>query len=108
MNQHKQESNKKRCVGIFTERLSRTQYCHIQNPVKHLRRSLLQTANHQKKRNGKDSIKMITRHFKLNILPVQNQSGRHIRITIYLNKKLFLSYEELKTCKIETSENSRQ
>ena len=60
MNQHKQESNKKFCVGIFTERLSRTQYCHIQNPVKHLRQRLLQTANYQKKRNGKDSIKMIT------------------------------------------------
>ena len=27
---------------------------------------------------------------------------------IYMNKKLFLSYQELKTCKIETSENSRQ
>ena len=29
-------------------------------------------------------------------------------IIIYLNKKLLLSYQELKTWKIETSENSRQ
>ena len=26
----------------------------------------------------------------------------------YLNKRLFLSYEELKTCKVETFENSSQ
>ena len=33
----------------------------------------------------------------------------HMRwIIIYLIKKLFLFYQELKACKIETSENSRQ
>ena len=29
-------------------------------------------------------------------------------IIIYLSKKLFSSYQELKTCKIETSENNRE
>ena len=44
LNHHKQESNKKGCVGKFTERsLSHTQHWHIQNAVKHLRRDLLRT-----------------------------------------------------------------
>ena len=34
--------------------------------------------NYQKQRTGKESMNMIIEHFKLNILPVQNESGGHI------------------------------
>ena len=34
--------------------------------------------NYQKQRTGKESMEMFMRHFKVNILPVQNESGGHI------------------------------
>ena len=44
LNHRKQDCNKKGCVGKFTEiQLSHAQHRHIQNPVKHLRWSLLRT-----------------------------------------------------------------
>ena len=52
-------------------------------------------------RTSKETMKMIIRHFKENVLPVQNESGG-----IIFKKELFLSYQELKTSKIETSEHS--
>ena len=42
-------------------------------------------------------------------MPIQNESGGHMRDgLLHMNKKLFLFYQDLKTCKTETSENSRQ
>ena len=44
LNHRKEESNKKGCVGRFTERLLlRTQLRHLQNPEEYLRWSLLRT-----------------------------------------------------------------
>ena len=57
--------------------------------------------NYHMQRTSKETMKMIIRHFKENILPVQNESGG-----IIFKKELFLSYQELKTSKIETSEHS--
>ena len=34
--------------------------------------------NYQKQRTDKESIKMVIRRFKVNILPVQNESGGDI------------------------------
>ena len=42
-------------------------------------------------------------------MPIQNESGGHMWDGLLpMNKKLLLFYQELKTRKIETSENSRQ
>ena len=48
--------------------------------------------NYQKQRTGKESMKMIIRHFKLNILSVQNESGGHMRwIIIFEQEIIFIS-----------------
>ena len=49
---------------------------------------------------------MIIQSFKVNWLPVQNESGGHIWDGL-LYFWIKSCYQELKTCKTETSENSR-
>ena len=67
--------------------------------------------NYQKQRTGKESMKLIVRHSKVNNgLFVMNPAVTYEMdyYIPYLIKKLFSFYQELKTCKIETFENSRQ
>ena len=64
--------------------------------------------NYQKQRTGKENMKLTVRHYKVsNCLSITNPTVTY-EIDYYIIKKLFLFYQELKTCKIETSENSRQ
>ena len=80
-NQRKQENQKR--VKNFTERFMHTALPHSEPSLKHLTLSLLQWVS-------------------------TSASSYEMDYFRYFNKKLFLSYQELDTCKIETSENSRQ
>ena len=52
---------------------------------------------------------MIIQHFKLNILPVQNESGSYIlEGLLYFEQGIIFILSRAETCKIETSENSTQ
>ena len=54
--------------------------------------------NYQKQRTGKENMKLIIRLSKVNNFSVHNESGDHIRMSnMYLIKKLFLFYQELKS-----------
>ena len=81
LNQRKQKNQKR--VKNFTERFMHAALAHSEPSLKHLTLSLLQWVS-------------------------TSASSYEMDYFIYFNKKLFLSYQELDTCKIETSENSRQ
>ena len=65
--------------------------------------------NYQIQRTGKERMKMVIRHFKVNILPVQNEPVVAYELDYYIfEQETILSYQELKTYKIETFESNRE
>ena len=59
--------------------------------------------NYQKQRTGKESMKMIIQHFKLNILPIQNESGGHIwdRLLYIWTRNYFYLVKSWKRAKLK-------